>query len=439
MRKLRLVLILGSLFVGVLAGAASAQAQQAQLDRSFGQNGVVAVQPTIPPPWREAYVRKMAAGPGGDSFVLFERAYCGGQAGCFSGNALFHYLADGSLDPSFGGPGGAYELPPEGEGLATIAVDSRGRPLLARASRTRVVVHRLAASGLPDPSFGEEGAVALACQCEYNETQLIPGPAGTLTVALPRRQTGSGLGASSAMSGTTMTLIRLKANGSKDRSFGNSGTAGFGLRGAEAPVASATSASGALYLAGAGCCASRVSSYVVRVSAKGRLDGRFTKQSQRSLRSIESLNTLEQSINAVIVRPGGKIDLLGAASYETGFELRLNPNGRPHRNFASSGIRVLPLPVASAALGNGGATLAVSDENLSGAGVLMRIFGGGRLDPTFGPKGTPVPGKGAGLTVVPQNGGKVLVLDLGVQECRGDCAVEPRLVRYLEGSAPKRG
>jgi hypothetical protein len=429
-RKLWLGLILCVLVFG--AGVA-----QARLDPSFGQDGLVEVRPPLPAPWRNQYIRHMAAARDGSSFVLFERQYCAGQAGCFSSNNLFRYLGDGSLDSAFGGPDGTYELPQEGEGIPTFAVDSGGRPLLAQASAERVVVRRLTSSGAPDPSFGIDGAVAFECTCEYGATQLVPGPRGVVTVALPRGRFGNGRGVY-GRTGTVLTLVRLEANGSRDRRFGHGGSTTFGLRGVEPFIASATASGGALYLGGAECCGSGVPGYVVRVSARGRLDGPFTTASQRSLRSLRKLNSLQESVDAVLVRRGGGIDLLGSAGYEKGFVLRLNPSGHVHRRFGKNGLRVLPSPVVSAALGSDGATVAVSDENLSGVDVLMRIFAGGRLDPAFG-QGKPIPGSNAdsGVSVVHQSGRKALVLDLGFHECRGYCPADPKLVRFLEGP-PKR-
>jgi hypothetical protein len=207
-------------------------------------------------------------------------------------------------------------------------------------------------------------------------------------------------------------------------------------------AAATTTQSGALYLGGSGCCGSQVHGYLVRVSAKGKLDDRFTRATRRSLGELGRLNTLEESVNGVVARSDGTIDVLGSGGYEKGFLLRLRPNGKPRSKFAKQGLRVLPFPVTSAALGSDGAIDAVSDENLTGEGILMRILRGGGLDPAFGPEGSPIPDSGGdfGISVVPQGGRKALVLDLGFQECRNECRTYPKLVRFLEGPAkPARG
>jgi uncharacterized delta-60 repeat protein len=435
-QKLLLISIACLLAVGAMTPAAAAHAR---LDRSYGQNGYVEVRPPLPAPWRNQYVRHLAAARDGDGFALVERQRCAGAEGCSSSDNLFRYLEDGSLDPQFGGPGGSYELPHEGEGIPALAVDSGGQPLLARASADDVVVRRLTLSGAPDPSFGEGGAVKLECDCEYGETQLVPGREGVVTVVLPRGRFGRtsiGYG----RSGTIFTLIRLEADGSLDRGFGEGGSSTFGLRGVEPPIAFATSRHGALYLSGAGCCGSHLAGYVVRVSARGTLDRRFTTASGHALRVVEGLGSLEESVNAVIARPGGKIDLLGSSGYERGFLLRLNPNGRPHRRFGRHGLRVLPVPVASATLGSDSTTLAVSDESVQGGGLLARILPGGRPDPAFGQMGTPIAGSlgDYGFSVVRQVGRRALVLDLGEAECRAYCAPDPKFARFLEGPPTRR-
>jgi uncharacterized delta-60 repeat protein len=291
----------------------------ARFDPSFGQNGVVEVRPPLPAPWQYQYIRDMVAARSGSSFVLFERQYCAGQTGCFKSDNLFHYLSDGSLDPVFGGPGGSYELPHEAEGISAVAVDSRGRPLLPAASASQVVIRRLTSSGAPDPTFGTDGAVAIECHCDYGETQLVAGPGGTVTVVLLRGRFGNAGQSGYGRTGTVFTLVRLRADGSRDPHFGRGGRTTFGLRGVEPPVASATARGGALYLGGAGCCGSEIPGYVIRVSADGRLDGRFTTASQHSLRSLQKLNSLQDSVNAVLVRPGGKSTYWGPPATKRDF------------------------------------------------------------------------------------------------------------------------
>lgn len=429
MRKLWLVL------GGVLVfGAMTAGVAQARLDPTFGQNGVVEVKPPFPagPGWSGQYIRRLAAARSGSSYALVERQGCI-QGNCFGSDNLFRYLPDGTLDPAFGGPSGFYEMPP-GESIPALAVDSLGRPLLARANSGQAVIIRLTSSGFPDPSFGSGGLVELECDCQYGGVQLVPGPGGTVTAVFSRGHFGSSPNDGYGRNGTIFNLVHFRADGSVERSFGRRGGITFAVPGAEPFNAAATGKGGAIYLGGEACCGSNLWGYVVRVSAKGRLDSRFTAAAQHSLRSLRRLHGLEESVNAVIPRPGGKIDLLGSAGFEKGFEMRMRPNGHLIRRFGKRGLRALSLPVQSAALGSDGATIAVGERR---GGSVIRLLPGGRLDSIFGVE--TIPGGGGGqLSVVPQTGRKALVLDLGVMECRYYCEAKPRLARFLEGPPPKR-
>jgi hypothetical protein len=245
-------------------------------------------------------------------------------------------------------------------------------------------------------------------------------------------------GSKHSVTGAKFRLIRLAADGSLDRRFGRDGIAAFGLLGLHPFVTAAATRGGGLYLGGDGCCGSDPSGYVARVSAKGRLDRRFTAASRRSLRGLADPRTVSEGLNAVVVRPGGKIDLLGSAGLDRGFMLRLNASGHPHRSFGRNGTRTLAVPVAAAALGSDGAVLATSDQSRQGAAVLVRILAGGRPDPAFGSLGMPIPDSrgDVGVSVVAQAGRKALVLDLGLRECRFYCPATPKLARFLEGPRP---
>jgi hypothetical protein len=427
MRKLRLLLV-GAVVLAALVGAGPAQAR---LDPSFGQGGVVHVQPPIPSPWQDQYVRRMAAARDGSSYVLAERMYCT-QGNCPTSSFLFRYRPDGELDTVFGEEG-AYQLPEEGEGITVLSVDSQGRPLLTRPSAETAVIRRLTKEGEPDPSFGAGGAVSLACQCEWGQTQLVAGAQGSVTVAFGRGSFSNGHG----RSGTIYTLVRLESNGSVDRSFGRGGSLRFGVRGAEPFVASAVGKGGALYLAGGGCCFSRIPGYVVRISSRGKVDDRFETAAARGLRRLRGLNEFESAVTAVVARPRGAVDLLGYENFEKGFELRLGRRGHPVRKFGRGGLQRLPLPVASATPGSGGAVMAISAQNLGPFATVMRILYGGRLDRSFGRQRVPDSGGESGFAIVGQAGRRALVLDLGNQECRSSCAPDPKLVRFLE-PAPRR-
>lgn len=428
----RSFLVFAVLAVGIVATAGVAEAR---LDRSFGQGGVVQVEPQVPSPWRDQYIRKLAAARDGSSFALWTRE-CTPVAGCGDIYHLLRYGPDGVPDPTFGGARGFYELPLKGEGIPDLAVDSSGRPLLAQVNAGRMIVRRLTPTGFPDPSFGANGSAEFSCACPYGSAELIPGPRGMVTAAFSQSRFGNEGGVRES-NGTETTFVRLDASGSIDRGFGRQGYASIGLRGADPYTAAATTARGGLYLSGSTCCGSALPGYVVRISRRGRIDRRFTTAARRAVRAIDRLHGFEAPIQALSLRRSGKIDLLGSVDFDGGFALRLLPSGHLDRGFGGRGLRRLAVPVTAAALASDGATIAVGDSRAGNPATVMRILPGGRLDRRFGLE--PLPGSvgDSGFSVAALDRRAALVLDLGLRDCRGYCAAAPKIARYLEGRAPR--
>jgi uncharacterized delta-60 repeat protein len=423
MRKLWLLMIAGVLALASI-GVGSAQAR---LDPTYGQGGTVQVQPPLSSPWRWQSINAVAAARDGSSYAVAERWRCESPAGmCTPAYALFRYTGEGALDLGFGG-GGAAELPVAEHGSATLAVDALGRPLLAQVNSASIVIRRFTQSGSPDPSFGSGGAVTLSCACPtWGTASLAFGLGGAVTVLV----------SFPGLEGTqkTIRLFRLSENGILDTGFGG-GTVEINLPSGKLTPFVIPSNRGALYLVGRAreCCdAEPPPRYVARVSARGRIDTRFRAASRRALRRFGDLPAV---IETAVVRPRGKIDLLGHRGKGKGFVLRLNPNGSLHRRFGRSGFKGLPHPVTSAALGSRGAIVAVN-----GGGsphFLMRILADGSSDPDFGWR---IPGTEGefGLTVATQMDQKILVLDLGRRPCRSGCLQTPKLIRFLEGTRRNR-
>lgn len=430
MRRLWLAM-LGSL---VLAGVVWAGVAQARIDRSYGENGVVVVQPPVPIPWRSQVVRQVAAAHDGSAYALLERSrceppyynYCG-----VKGYALVRYSGNGSLDSYFGGSAGFYELPFENRrSTPVLVVDSAGRPVVAQSAEDEVTIVRLTPDGSPDATFGNDGVVSFQCGSCEREPQLIKGPRGSLTVVSSRRVYGSSRG--NGRSGTIVGLIRLRGDGSFDERFGAAGSTTVGLPNTRPFAAAVAGKGGALYLAGEGCCKSARRGYLVRISAKGHYDRRFAKATGQALRAVNRFGSLGQSVNAVLLRSHGRIDLLGSAGYDRGFMLRLNRYGRAIRKFARKGLRSLPLPIGSAVHGSEGATMLLSNANLRGVAIVMRMGSGGRMDRRFGREVIPESEGRTGIAIASLARRRLLVLSLGLEECRQYCSSTAELVRYAE-------
>lgn len=163
--------------LAVLATPAFAAGKAGGLDRGFNGDGkVVTVFPSdrsAPsyPEYRLPYEFApgriaMAAAPGGKLVVA-------------NNKAIVEYLSDGRRSPRFGGSGAVPITLPEGAHfqLADVAVDSKGRVLVAGTTRPRppaygmanlslpgpvpstATVERFQSNGQPDPTFGGNGVV----------------------------------------------------------------------------------------------------------------------------------------------------------------------------------------------------------------------------------------------------------------------------------------
>ncbi|HEU4706898.1 MAG TPA: hypothetical protein VFS64_06915 [Solirubrobacterales bacterium] len=409
-------------------GSLGAGSARARLDPSFGQNGVVAVEPPLPSPWQSQGVQELAAARDGSSYALFRRLRCGGGP-CVYSDVVVRYGPEGALDSTFGG-GGSYELPQEGASAETLSVDRQGRPLLAETSEGSIVVRRLTSFGAPDPSFASGGAVTLGCDCQLWDTRIVPGPRGGVTVVAPLKE--------HPHPAPEVELFRLAEDGALDARFGPGGSVEVPLPGYDPRPFLAEGARGALYLGGTSCCGHTARSYLVRVSIRGGYDGRFAAATRRSLRVLEGPHGSFATVHAVVARPDGGIDLLGRANRESGFVLRLDSNGHRNRKLGRKGLLVLPSRVSSATLGSEGSILAVTEGDKGGWGTMTRILAGGRLDPSLTRARIPGSQGDLGFSIASQAGRKALVMDLGEHICRGLCQGAPELVRFLEGPPPKR-
>lgn len=412
---------------GLLAAPATAR-----VDRSFGDGGVVQVRPPLPPSGAGQLIEGLAGARDGSSYALFWRGGCETSRPCVDdrGYVLYRYRPDGSLDRGFGGPDGSFRLATDQQVAVRLAVDSSGRPLLSETDEPgggTIYITRLTTSGRLDRSFGQRGRATVVCGCEAG--RLIPGPRETLAVAVGGPIYGGG------RSGIQVTVFRLAADGTRVDRFGSRGKATVALKGAG--FFSAAGFRGeTLYLAGNGCCGLGVGHYVARISAKGRLDTRFSAAARHALRVTRRLKGYSSRLSSLVLRPGGKIDVLGEVGYQRGYMVRLDRDGKLDTGFGSRGLRWLPVPVAAAALGGEGTVLAVGTRIPGVDLALMRILPGGRPDPAFGDSGEAVPGGGPGNggNVVAVRGGRALVLDVGREACRSYCPPKPRLAMFLVGS-----
>jgi len=176
----------------------------------------------------------------------------------------------GALDTTFAAPRGYLTVPLGISAEArSVALDTSGRILVAGTAdlsqKTSIVVIRVTADGVLDPSFGHEGVVVTGADTSNERAvSIAPSPDGAIVVA---GDTGPG--------GTKEFVVRrLLANGSPDLSFGSQGRAAW-LRGAgdmQAEDMVVLPGGGILV---AGNAAEGVSPVLVRYTCDGKVDTTF--------------------------------------------------------------------------------------------------------------------------------------------------------------------
>jgi hypothetical protein len=417
----------------VVAGGASAAKPAAGLDASYGQGGVASAQ--LPGPPNPSGSSLLATAPDGSAYLLTTRGEC--PVGCASGFELNRWTPDGALDTTFGS-GGAVQLPgdfyfPSEDGKTysgtALTVDARGRPLVGRIESDAFVVRRFLATGQLDTSFGSGGTVSIPCyECERTEVWLLSTPEGGVMAEqealLPPKP-----GAFESSLGGQVSFTSLSPVGKVVRSFGHDGRTTIRLGQRAYPGQATMTPKGGILLGDVGCCGG-IGPYLIRVSAKGRIDTKFGRSAGRSLARLSKRGETA-SLVAVLPRANGKIDLVGDDRLEYGFDLRLKADGG-RAKFGKGGLEALPFEPLAAARGSEGAIVTTSAE--SAGYTVQRVLADGRIDPAFGPLGLRVPLSGEGLSLGTPAKGKFLVYDAGRQLCRESCSRTPGFARFNEGN-----
>lgn len=440
---MRRVALLSMLAFGVVAvvGAGTAVAKP---DLSFGTEGVATLNPPYPPGWVNQRIDATATGQNGETYVVATQEKRCEHYGCGEGEFLFRYLADGALEPAFGASRG-YEIPRENAnswespGSVLVTVDSAGNPIVGRTVEPKgtgsgaIVVRRLLPDGTLDTGWAAGGAVRLPCPCVGGGTQLLAGPEqSTFVVATSttrKKRKGEKNGAT-----TAATLIKLDSTGHRAKEYGARGSVTAKMPGEGEIEYDAITPQGATYFGGRGLTGSTLSGFLVRVTAKGKIDGKFKTNAQRALRRLRGLKGNEVRITAAVVGSKGPIELFGTAGSIGGFELRLRPNGTVLHGWGENGLVLLPFPISAAVQGREGSTMALTGEEAAPP-RLLRITSKGKLDPVFGKTGELLPGATVetGFALFPAGLGRVGVSDLGLRECRQVCEAAAKLYRFQEG------
>jgi uncharacterized delta-60 repeat protein len=277
------------------------------LDPAFGANGRVTTDP---------------GGPRGGGALAAARQRDGrivlaGYSGDGAGRrpTLVRYLPDGSLDPSFG-DGGVVVAGSCCEADSVVA-EPGGRVVVGARTRGGYLVARYHRNGTPDRSFGNRGRVRLSGSGFGSAGgDLVLEPGGKIVVA-------GGRGG--------FTLVRLRANGAVDRSFGERGWA-------RTRLGAAGTARGALRLAGGrtlvyGESGGRV--VLARYRPDGTLDRRFGHRgAARGPR-----HAFDGGAESAVVVARGHIVVAGTRHYRFAL-VGFRPDGALDRSIGGDGTMV---------------------------------------------------------------------------------------------------
>jgi uncharacterized delta-60 repeat protein len=433
---MRVALACGLALLVVAVAGATAATTHPGLDPTYGHGGVVRVTaPEVPQtsspegfPSASLYVTSFGAASDGSVYALGSSAGCTAEVCSGSKEFLERFEADGRRDEAFGA-GNKVTLTDEAT-HQSVTTDSAGQALVAGLNGKTLEIRRFKTDGSPDTGFGADGVFKLHCACLESQIHLLPQPGGQILLDVNTPIRFYELGAH-------VRLVRLNSDGSMDEAFGSGGTTRFTISGSGEPHAVVEAANGATLIGGSGgrgCCGvDRV--YLRRVSAAGRLDGRFGRAAARSLKRLGELGK-HPGLAALVPRGNGSIAVLGTSKGgREGFYLRLRADGGLGSGFGDRALLHLPFTVESAVGGAEGSVFAVgsSRSHLYGAFRTFRILADGSLDSRWrGAGGRRLPLSGIRVHLTSLGDGRVMVTDNGNSFCRSACVARPAIARFLE-------
>jgi uncharacterized delta-60 repeat protein len=363
--------------IAALLAPAFTQAKPGDLDRSFGNGGLVGT--------------RFGRSDGHQSVAIDSRGRIVAVGVSFNGSsqdfALVRYKRNGSLDPSFGS-GGKVTTDLGGDDVAaSVAIDSQGRIVVAgyrcnyfnesSCDLARSALARYEPNGTLDPSFGAGGEV----------TTYIGGWSQAHSVAIDSRGRIVAAGYSASGSTQGFALARYNPNGDLDPSFGAGGfvTTDIARRGLGGPANSvAIDSRGRIVAAGLSLHGSHGNFALARYWPHGSLDRSFSGDGHVTTH-VEGGG----EANSVAIDSRGRIVAAGGGPQVPNFALaRYGPTGRLDRSFGHRG-RVLPgfgrSTARSVAIDSRGRIVAAGGGK--GKFALARLKPSGRLDRSFGSGG----------------------------------------------------
>jgi uncharacterized delta-60 repeat protein len=378
-RIVRMFLLCSCLFASAVSVAGAAPAD---IDRTFGQEGVARVQSD-----QGAFVSPldMVVAPGGEIYVLRSAQRCA-VSPCTGELLVSRFTPGGLLDSSFGFAGvrgvfGSTDgFHPTRNGSLAVAPD--GKVVVGSTDEGDLVLARLNPDGSPDTGFGKAGVTKVHLSAPVDRVRLAIQADGRIVVGA-EPQSGYG--------GDAVLVVRYTVEGTPDPSFrdGNplitslgSGLGGMALSGNKTVIA------------GPRCCgpAGRAV-HLARIDENGVFDNDFGRQGESFIDDV----TDRAGVGALIILPKGGIYVVGSGRNDKGdaFVMKLRADGSLDPKFSRHGIAYLRhsfLDVGDAEVDRAGRLLiagsaprgthrgpAYGPQRLA----VLRLLSSGRRDPTF--------------------------------------------------------
>lgn len=303
----------------------------------FGDNGVASVATSARTSDRAEAITVDSEG----------RLIAGGYSSCLGqpcgGFALARYLPNGSLDPAFGGDGlvvtggrrvdeiNALVNYPDGSILAAGA----GRDGKTWRSREAFALARYLPSGALDLDFGSNGVVITQASTGRQERSEL----NAVALQRDRKILVAGLAQRCNNGRLCLTVARYTKSGELDSSFGNRGM--FQFKGPFSAEAMAIQPDGRIVVTGG----DSDNYFTLRLRPNGSLDRSFGRNGVVALRHrirFPGVIDYSQLSNAVVIGGNGRITIGGGGASGKGQLFRFLTNGRIDRSFGRNGRVSIP-------------------------------------------------------------------------------------------------
>jgi len=303
--------------------------------------------------------------------------------------------ADGSLDSSFGN-GGTLTIGGSGndEGQAVIETSDGGYLIAgysnsAGAGSYDMYLVKLTSSGGLDTSFGNSGTITIGGNRDDYANSVIETSDGGYLVVGRTASAGAGL--------HDIYIVKLRADGSLDSSFGNGGTLTIGGSQDEWGDSVIETHDGHYLIVGAtnSAGAGSVDEYIVKLNLDGSLDTTFGSGGTLTLggTGLEFASSVLETQNGYLI--AGRTTTSSQGSYDLYFT-KITFNGTLDTSFANNGTLTIGGGsydyVSSLIKSKYGGYIAVGFTNSFGAGnndvYIVKFTDNGALDSNFGSNGT---------------------------------------------------